>query len=139
MTAMKPPPVRPDPPPREPFDPDQEPTSIAFSESARTTRGTPGRALAPARAPSQPPPRAPRPPTQPPPLAAAPMRAPPPAQSLPQPLPPPRPRTIDRAPPQVAGFAPAPRRRGELKPWVMVVGALVMALIAYAITRALLS
>jgi hypothetical protein len=42
--------------------------------------------------------------------------------------------------PQVAGFHPRNsstlRSRGGLKPWVLVVGALIMAALAFAITRA---
>lgn len=38
--------------------------------------------------------------------------------------------------PQVAGFNTTMKGRGGLKPWVLVVGALVMAALAFAITRA---
>jgi hypothetical protein len=41
--------------------------------------------------------------------------------------------------PQVAGFQRTMKSRGGLKPWVLVVGALVMAALAFAITRAFIS
>jgi hypothetical protein len=39
--------------------------------------------------------------------------------------------------PQVAGFQ-RPRKQG-IKPWVLVIGALIMAALAFAITRAFIS
>jgi hypothetical protein len=45
----------------------------------------------------------------------------------------------DRAPPYRQPGAPArrfPRRKTPLKPWMLVIGALIMALLAFAVTRA---
>jgi hypothetical protein len=39
-------------------------------------------------------------------------------------------------PPQAPMYSPHPPRRAGLQPWMLVVGALVMALLAFAVTRA---
>ncbi|MBC7975346.1 MAG: hypothetical protein H7138_10195 [Myxococcales bacterium] len=38
--------------------------------------------------------------------------------------------------PYVAGFGPRPAKKAALQPWMLVVGALIMAALAFAVTRA---
>jgi hypothetical protein len=39
----------------------------------------------------------------------------------------------------VAGFGPKPQKKAALQPWMLVVGALIMAALAFAVTRAFIA
>ncbi|MDX2091640.1 MAG: protein kinase [Kofleriaceae bacterium] len=86
--------------------------------------------LQPPEMPMQPIPQPPQPPIQP-------LPHPPVAQQVVQPLPPPYPWAMPQE--QVYPQHHQPPHRAGLQPWMLVVGALVMALLAFAVTRAFIS
>ena len=45
----------------------------------------------------------------------------------------------DQQGPYVAGFGPQQPKKAALQPWMLVVGALIMAALAFAVTRAFIA